>query len=66
MIQSHAHTWEYVTHACMMAHILEHVYGGKPYMGKMNNYQMLNLYTLYTDLASGNFFCTFSAKTIDN
>ena len=25
---------KYVTHACMKAHILEHVYGKKPYMSK--------------------------------
>ena len=30
MIHSHAHAREYVTHACMMAHILEHVYGRQP------------------------------------
>ena len=34
MIQSHAHAREYGTHACMKAHILEHVYGEKPYMSK--------------------------------
>ena len=33
-IQSHAHAREYVTHAYMMAHISEHVYGEKPYMSK--------------------------------
>ena len=25
---------KYVTHACMKAHISEHVYGEKPYMSK--------------------------------
>ena len=34
MIQSHAHAREYGTHACMKAHISEHVYGEQPYMSK--------------------------------
>ena len=36
MIQSHAHAREYGTHACMKAHISEHVYDEKPYMSKMS------------------------------
>ena len=35
ILQNHAHTRKYGTHACMKAHILEHVYGEKSYMSKI-------------------------------
>ena len=35
IFQNHAHARKYGTHACMKAHISEHVYDEKPYMSKI-------------------------------